>query len=278
MDAYRHLTGCLLALLLTGMLAGCSSEDTPTGPEPEPETNLPAVPTPGSTGELLPAKSDDLIIGMSDPLDDFAPLANRLRIMLDDGTLTWYDVFRRVLLACGGALAENTSDPAALDPTYLGAPPRLLHQRYWRKLKQVTLDPGTTYEQEETISYGTSVSHEQSREFSRTMGIELEAGGGWGPFSASVTTSYEQTETGSEVHAVTFSEESSFTETFTVQSDPDRTIVYALWQLVDKFSFVDADTVRIHDSSSLLHVEMPEIADIEFPNRDVIYQSVTRFD
>ena len=57
------------------------------------------------------------------------------------------------------------------------------------------------------------------------------------------------------------------------QPDPSK----AGWQLVDTFSLVDADMVRIHESPTLLHVQLDPIADIEFPNRDVIYQSVTKF-
>jgi hypothetical protein len=110
------------------------------------------------------------------------------------------------------------------------------------------------------------------------MGVEVSAGGSWDAFSVSVTASYEQTETESEVNAVTFSEESSFTETYTVDPDPDHTIVYAIWQLVDTFSYVDADTVLIHESPTLRHAELEAIADIEFANASVIYQSVTRFD
>jgi hypothetical protein len=188
-------------------------------------------------------------------------------------------VNRRLTLACADVLPENTGDPDATDRTYISARPRLLHARYWRKIKQVTLDPGnTTYEYEESITSGASTTHEESREFSQTMGLEVSASAGWGPFSASVTASFEQTETHGEVDSVTFSEETSVTETFTVESDPERTTVYALWQLVDKFSLVDADQVPIDESDTLVHVRIEPIASIVFPNRDVIRQSSTYFE
>ena len=206
-------------------------------------------------------------------------ITSQVRMMLDDGSTPWIDVNRRLVLACADVLPENTGDPDVVDRNYVTARPRLLHQRYWRKIKQVTLDPGnTTYQYEETITSGTSTSHEESREFSQTMGIEVSVGGGWGPFSASVTANFEQTETVGEVNAVTFSEETSVTQTFSVQSDPNHVIVFAIWQLVDKFCLVDADTVCIHESPALVHATIPEVADIVFPNEDVLYQSVTHFD
>jgi len=82
----------------------------------------------------------------------------------------------------------------------------------------------------------------------------------------------------SELNSVTMSEETSVTETYSVQSDPDHAIMFAIWQLVDRFTMVDADTVAIHESETLTHVEIPQVMSIEFPNNDVIYQSITHFD
>ncbi len=271
--------GLFILMLAAILIPGCSSDDTATNPDPPDNTNLPTVPTPGSVGELLPATSADFDVGLSNEIGEFMPQVDRTRVMLDDGTLVWLDMNRRLILACGDVLPENSCDPGAVDKSYISASPRLLHQRYWRKIKQVTLDPGTTsYQYEETITSGTSTSHEQSREFSQTMGIEVSVGGSWGPFSASVTASYEQTSTVGEVNTVSFSEETSVTETFAVTADPDRTTVYAIWQLVDKFSLVDEDAVSIHLSETLNHAEIPEIVSIVFPSRDTLYQSLTYFD
>ena len=283
MRRFLYVGGLLVLTLAVALAPGCGSDDSPTDPinddDPEP-TNLPVIPTPSSINDLLPAVSDDLVVGLSDELPDFQPVVTELQMMQDDGSEPWIAMARRLTLACAGVLPEYTGDPGIMeDRSYVSAYPHLVHERYWRKIRQVTLDPGnTSYEYSETITSGTSTTHEESREFSQTMGIEVTVGGGWGPFSASVTASYEQTETVGEVNSVTFAEETSVTETYTVQADPTRTTVYAIWQLVDRFRMVDADTVDIDQSATLTHAHISPVGVIEFPNREVIYQSTTFFD
>ncbi|MDH4038816.1 MAG: hypothetical protein OEY32_15635 [Candidatus Krumholzibacteria bacterium] len=115
-----------------------------------------------------------------------------------------------------------------------------MHRRYWKRLKQQIMDPGTDYSHQQTVTYGSSTTNTVSQSFSQTIGVETTAGGSWGAFSAEVKVSYSQTKTREEVNSVTFSEESSFTDTYSVTSDPDKTIVYGLWQLVDVFVLTDA--------------------------------------
>lgn len=284
MKRFLYVGGLLVLMLAVALALGCGGDDTPTAPDDDDDnplpTNLPLIPTPSSVNDLLPAVSDDLIVGLSDELPDFQPEVTELCMMQDDGTAPWSPMNRRLILACAGVLPEYTGDPDIVDDrSYISARPHLAHERYWRKIRQVTLDPGnSSYQYQETITSGTSTTHEESREFSQTMGIEVTVGGGWGPFSASVTASYEQTETVGEVNSVTFDEETSITETYTVQADPTRTTVYAIWQLVDRFRMVDADTVDIDQSETLTHAVIQPVGIIEFPNREVIYQSTTFFD
>lgn len=273
-----RFSSSLLALLLIAFVASCGDESpSQTSDDDNPPGNMPPVPVPGSTSELLPAVSESFIVGLSTPLSEFVPVVSELRMMLDDGSEPWITMNRRLILACEDVLPSHMNNASAAGASYISDRPRLMHYRYWRKIKQVTLDPGTSYSHEETISYGTSTSHTESNSFSQTIGVEVSVGGGWGPFSASVTASFEQTSTHDEIDTVTFTEESSFTETYAVQSQPGHTIVFALWQLVDAFALVDADSVRIDESPVLTHAHVPEIPDIVFPNRDVIYQSVTVF-
>jgi hypothetical protein len=206
-------------------------------------------------------------------------MVTRMCQMIDNGSMPWTTENRRLRLVCSdGLLAPAMCDQTQTQRTYLAESPRLLHRRYWKRLKHVVMDPGTEYSHAETVTYGSSTTNTVSQSFSQTIGVEVSASAGWGAFSASVTASYEQTTTREEVRSVTFSEESSFTDTYSVASDPTKTIVFGLWQLVDVFVIVDTNKNPIHISDTLNYVEIPEIAAIEFLNRDVIYQSVTKFD
>ena len=282
MKTFMITAGLCVVLIAAALIVGCSDEDSPAAPgDTEPVyTNVPEIPVPSSPTEVLPTNSDEFVVGMSNELPVFTPQVTQLRVMLDDGSLQWKTTNRRLTLACDDLLPENTCDQNVVDDrSYISARPHLLHKRFWRKLRQVTLDPGnSSHDYAVTVTSGTETTHETSQEFSQTMGVEVSAGAGWGPFSASVTASYEQTSTSSEVESVTMSEQTSVTETYSVQSEPDHTIVFAIWQLVDKFVMVDADTVAINESATLTHAQIPEVVPIEFPNEDVIYQSITHFD
>ena len=282
MKTFMITGGLLVALIAAALIVGCSDDDSPTAPEDTDPvyTNVPEIPVPTSPTEVMPTNSDAFIVGMSNELPVFTPQVSQFRIMLDDGSLQWNTANRRLTLACADVLPENTCDQSLADGrSYISARPHLLHKRFWRKLRQVTLEPGTSsHDYQVTVTSGTETTHESSHEFSQTMGVEVSAEAGWGPFSASVTASYEQTSTSSELESVTMSEQTSVTETYSVQSEPDHTIVFAIWQLIDQFVMVDADTVAIHESETLTHAQIPEVVPIEFPNHDVIYQSLTHFD
>ena len=269
-----------LSLALIALAMGCG-DDSPSDVVDDHNlpSNTPAVPVPGSPNELLPSVSETFIVGLSSPLAEFVPIVHELCMMQDDGSEPWLtlDLDRRLILACADVLPRNCNIDGAPDATYISDRPRLMHTRHWRKIKQVTLDPGTTYSHEETITYGTSTSHSESQSFSQTIGVEVTAEGDWGPFSASVSASFEQTTTHEEINAITFSVENTFTDTYSSGDPRPSTIVYAIWQLVDCFVLVDADSLRIDESPTLLHARILETPDILFPNRDAIYESVTVF-
>lgn len=270
----------IVAILIALFGISCGSDSTPTAanPTPTPEpTTLPKIPIPSSPTDALPAMSDYVDVGLSSPLPSFIPVVATMNQMQDDGTMLQTTENRRLKLVCGGTLAECSCDPTVPDPTYVSESPRLLHRRYWRRLRQVVMDPGTEYSHQETITYGNSTTNTVSQSFSQTIGVEVSASGGWGPFSAEVKASYSQTTTREEINAVTFSEEHSFTDTYSVPADPNKVIVYGLWQLVDAFVLTDAKKTPINLSNTLVNVTIPAIQEIDFPNKDVIYQSITKF-
>ena len=92
-----------------------------------------------------------------------------------------------------------------------------------------------------------------------------------------MTASYEETTTVGEINSVTFEEEQSKTEVYNCETDPE-TRVCALWQLVDEFSFVDADMVPIHKSDILRHAVIDELPSIKFPSEQTFAQMTTRLD
>jgi hypothetical protein len=226
----------------------------------------------------LPKKSAEIDVGLSAEIADFTPIVEELERMQDDSSMVWTTENRRLKMVCDGLRAEYACDPDLAERGYVMKSPRLLHRRYWLRLKQVILDPGTGYTKTEKVIYGSSTTNTQSQSFSQTIGVEVSASAGWGAFSASVTASYEQTTTHEEINSVTFSETNEFTEEYSVDSDPNKTIVYGLWQLVDVFFLVDEDKIPIHQSGTLAHVTIPEVPRVEFLNRDIVRQSTTKFD
>lgn len=277
---YVTLGRGILAILLLALLAiGCSDDNAPTDPSNGNDPgNLPVIPEPDSVNDLMPARTDDLVVGMSNELETFYPLVSELRMRVDDGSEVWVAKNLHQTLACPDRLPRNTAEEAAVGAEYISARPFLLHTRHWRRLEQNSLGPGTAFTLTQAVTFGNSTTHTESTEFSETMGIGISAGGGWGPFSLGVSASYETTTTETEINSVTFSEENTEVREYTVQAPESGTRVFVLWQLVDEFSFVDADTVPIHDSPTLTHVHMPAVANILFPHDSVIRMVTTDFD
>ena len=275
-----NLSWCLVALLGMLIFVGSCSSDSPTAPNPKPipePSNLPVIPQPSSLTELMPAISNEVVIGMSGEIDSFEPLVTKLAKMHDDGSLTWSNESRHLALACPGVLSLCSSSDTVTNPTYISERPRLLHTRHWRRIEQNSLSVGTSYTFSETIAWGTSTTNTHSTEFSKTIGIETTVGGSWGPFSASVTASYEQTTTTTEIHSVTFSTEETEERTYEVVAPESGTRVYVLWQLVDEFSLVDVDTIPISESPTMVQVEISPIARIQFPSKGVTVMQTTDF-
>jgi hypothetical protein len=273
----RTLAGALVALgAFLVCIGGCGSDD-PAKPEPQGPGILPPVPVPSSVNEPMPERSADKVIGMSAPLDDYEPMVLQLRAMRDDGSYSWTVQNRHLTLACSGSLPVNTGDPAATNPSYISERPRLLHTRHWKRLEQDSLVPGAPATFEKTITSGASTENAESREFSRTLGVEIAVGGSWSPFSAAVAASYSKTGTRSEISNVCFATEDSEIQSFTVEAPSTGTRVYVLWQLVDEFRLVDADTTLFQDSDALVHVAVAGVEPIQFAHNNVVRLQTTDF-
>ncbi len=227
----------------------------------------------------MPTESETVILGLSGELDVFCPVVDELEMMQDDGSLAWTSMNGRSAgLACASCLTKFTGETGAVDSTYISARPRLLYTRHWKRLMQQTLNPGTAFEFRQEVTWGTSTTNEQSVSFSRTLGVAAELGGSWGPVSGMISANYSQTTTVTEINSVTFSEESTEERTYTVQAPESGTRVFALWQLIDEFSVVDADGVPIDQSPTLLHVRMPPVPSVQFPSENVLTLQTTDFE
>lgn len=239
---------------------------------------MPSVPEPASLNEMLPEQSADLIVGLSAGLEEFYPHVNELEMMGDDGSFHWVALNRPVWLACPGHLPMCTCQADAADATFISARPHLLHTRHWRLLGQATLSPGGGFELTETVTWGSSTTHQENRTFSTTVGVTGEIGAAWKALSASISASYSQTTTATQIDSVTFSEETSQEKSFPCAPPERGTRVCAVWQLVDEFRVVDADMVPIHESATVSHALIPAVPSIQFPSEKVVRVQTTDFD
>ncbi len=273
----RTLIGALVVLgAVLACLGGCGND--PATPEPQGPQILPAVPMPGAVDEPAPERSADKVVGMSAPLDDYVPLVLQLRAMRDDGSYAWTVENRRLTLACAGWLPVNTGDPAATSPSYISERPRLLHTRHWQRLEQGFVDPGTPAAFEESVTWGASTERAESLEFSRTLGVAMAAGGSWDPFAAAVVAGFARTATSREVGAVCFAAEDADVRPYTVEAPSAGRRVYVLWQLVDEFRLVDADTNAFQDSDALVHATVADLEPIRFAHNEVLRLQTTDFE
>lgn len=272
----RDMIPIALLLALLPVAIGCGGGGGGGDEIPPADVTLPVVPKPRSATDALPAESDSIVVGMSNPLDEFAPHVQSLEMMQDDGSLATVAFNRQVSLVCDQVLPVNSANPSMAEP-YLTEAPRILHTRYWRLLGSKLLSAGTGYTLAATTTYGQSTTDTKSAEFSRTVGVQVSAGGDWSGLSASVTASYQETSTVAQIKSVTFEKQESTTETYDCGNAQSQRVC-ALWQLVDVLSLVDADMVPIHESNTLWHVVMGELPSIEFPSQTTFAQIVTRVD
>ncbi len=276
MKSRAHIGVIVLLGAVLACLGGCGND--PATPDPQGPQVLPAVPVPGAVDASMPERSAERVVGMSAPLDDYVPLVQQLRAMRDDGSYSWTVENRHLALACAGMLPVNTGDPAATSPSYISARPRLLHTRHWQRLEQGFVDPGTPAAFERTVTWGASTESAGNREFSRTLGVETAAGGAWGPFAAVVAAGFARTATSGEIRTVSFAAEDTDLRSYSVEAPAAGRRVYVMWQLVDEFRLVDADTNAFQESAALAHATVADLEPIRFAHNDVVRLQTTDFD
>jgi len=239
---------------------------------------LPPLYIPSSVNDLPPQNSEEITIGLSNPLPDFKPYINEIAQVKSEGGTANFEAFNDYApLVCGGTILKNASVTDA-SANFVTVSPRLKHSRYWTRINFKIIDYPADYSETKTVTYGSSRTSETSTTFSTTIGVSAEVSAGWGPVSGSISASFESTSSESQTNSVTFDQSDSYSETFSVKSIEGKTIHYSVWQLVDKFTVVDADGIGIDTSATLQNVKLREIPTLEFPNKTIIRQSVIQFD
>lgn len=106
--------------------------------------------------------------------------------------------------------------------------PYVVRSVYWKKVFQRTLGAGATYSQEHSYTQGTEESTGMS--FGWSIGISTSLG--WGPVSAEISTEFHQ----DFEHEMTVYEESTVTDTYECTAPAGKTVIFALWQLRERFT------------------------------------------
>lgn len=124
----------------------------------------------------------------------------------------------------------------------ISKPVKLVRKRRYKKLFQATVAYPATYEKSYTVSSGSTAT--EAQEFTETMGLSVtaSAGGDWGVFSADISATLSDELSTTFSSSVSLSSSEEVTQTFTCPvPDNGETILFAEWQEVEIFEFVDSD-------------------------------------
>ncbi len=172
-----------------------------------------------------------------------------------NGVLPIYAIMETDELLTDDGLTEIPVVLLGESPLYLGDlgivedTPHIVRNVYWTKVFQTTLGAGATYSQEHSYTRGTSETNGMS--FGWSIGISTEIG--WGPVSTQIEMEFHQDFS----HEVTVSEETTYTRTYECTAPADQTVVFALWQLRERYTICDSDGVLWSDSMVELDGDLP---------------------
>ncbi|MFP4364159.1 MAG: hypothetical protein ACLFR1_09845 [Spirochaetia bacterium] len=112
---------------------------------------------------------------------------------------------------------------------------------YYERIFQHVVQPGVTLTEEASWTEGLSVTEANS--FTSTLGVstEVSVGGDWGPVSAEVSTEVSAEWERTTTHETTITQEETQTQTIEFSPPTDHTYLYAVWQKVEVFEFVDGN-------------------------------------
>jgi hypothetical protein len=203
----------------------------------------PAIPLPKSIGDELPGRSEELVTDVA-PVKDFNPYADSSEL----SDICSFTVKDDVTLVKDGVSVQPTLSTTYEDCDWFGlvckdkhryctgpliaAPPYLRRTVYWQKVFQALVGPGAGYTQAWAVINGSSTSDAQT--MAKVMNFSVGARFDWLGFSSSISKTFSHTVT------VTLTETQSVTQTFSCPpSASDRSTLFAVWQLHERFDFSD---------------------------------------
>ena len=140
-------------------------------------------------------------------------------------------------------------------PLYLGElgevaeKPYIVRSVYWKKVFQKTLGAGTTYSKEHSYTKGTEETNGMS--FGWSIGISTELG--WGPVSTEISMEFHQDFS----REITVYEESTVTDTYECTAPAGKTVIFALWQLRERYTICNEAGEAWSDPKYQLDGELP---------------------
>jgi len=142
-------------------------------------------------------------------------------------------------------------------PLYLGElgeiteRPYVVRNVYWEKVFQKTIGAGATYSMEHSYTTGTSETTGMS--FGYSIGVTV--GASWGFVSAEISTEFHQDFD----QEYTVYEESTVTDTYECTAPPNKTVIFAVWHLRERFTICKADGEPWSDPKYTLEGDLPSL-------------------
>lgn len=127
--------------------------------------------------------------------------------------------------------------------------PYVVRNVYWTKVFQKTLGAGATYS--ELHSYTTGTSETNGMSFGWSIGIETTVE--WAFASARISAEFHQDFD----REVTVYDESTVEKTYECTAPPNKTVIFAVWQLRERYTICNADGEIWSDPKYELDGELP---------------------
>ena len=274
----------VIATTIISMVAiiGCGKDD-PVSPDGNGDNglppNTPQIPLPSHPLDLLPDRSDSLIMEIAQVItftprnayapDTIAALVGMPYVYVNTTNSQLTLVYENEIIDPVNVPWKGCFDPGCTSVSISGSTncngivniPLMQYIRYWEKIFSTVIQYPSDYMESHTYTEGTSETTGES--FSYTLGL---SGSAYGiGLSAELTRTF--------THSITISTETSITKEFSCESIDGKTLVFTVWQLVEGFRICNADSSQYTDRT-FNHLMIPVIDNAT----NNLYMSVVQFD